>query len=811
MHKGAILFSTSWGWVKRFLYSAHFRFGLSTFWHSLFYLVIVILCLLAGGVANPHFNATDLSSLFSTINHVLDARDPRPTVWMVIIFFFCYFIIRLAVLDRPPDFNPSGYSEGALRATRLLLPLVYVVYCGGFLYGAWVQGNLGSFWLPFAVTFPSVVMFAMAFPRFKKKADEKGGEVTAQQVLDDPQGHRFLPKIFYPAFSTCFMTFLMGWGAISPRSPLVILGMTKAELIYCLFSAAITFLYLVSRWKDSLVAVAIAFIIFLPTTFAVSVLYYDAVGLSLVIALLWTFALGVAEVAKRGRLLHNNEVRAGNGETYQFYVMGANWSSILFYNLLLLLPIIVPTTPMLLIVAPAWGALAAWHLLQEKTSRKAYWSAVVIGYAVPIGITLLLLWGKFQGQHAVPELDGLEHQTDRVITLLGVFLTITFVLYHDDYRMMPSELRGQRSEWFLYRRNCLLFAALVVAVEAVLITAVFSILSLSPQIVSATGVTLDQLQTQLDIVLLLLTAELVTVFVWLFVERDDRPARNKKRSKGKTSAKPSPKNDGTTGLAGFVTLTRPIMSFIAGLLAFVTFYQLTGSVSSSIGVLFCTVCVCMFGYIANDILDVAKDQAANRDDKLIAVGQISTRQAVMLASALALIALCVGTFYGNRFFVTIVISLTLAFGYSHFSRLVPKLKGLYTGVLCCLPIIIGFSGNVFLLNGAFAVMVLLFIFGREILIDVTDMEYDKQSAHNTIALALGRRNAILLGWIVMLASTPLALLAEVNLVGKVLVIAAAGFLAATILFFGFRNVERAIVLTRIPMLLFICSLLFTGR
>src|SRR5262249_1145748 len=143
------------------------------------------------------------------------------------------------------------------------------------------------------------------------------------------------------------------------------------HLIYCVFAGAIFAAYLLSQWKDGPVAAALAFLIFLPATFAASLRYYSSIGLSLVIALLWTFACGVAEVAKRGRLLEEDKVRPGNGENGIFYVMGANWSSILFYNLLLLLPVIVPATPMLLVVALAWGALAAWHLVKEKTSKQA--------------------------------------------------------------------------------------------------------------------------------------------------------------------------------------------------------------------------------------------------------------------------------------------------------------------------------------------------------------------------------------------------------------------------------------------------------
>ena len=106
-------------------------------------------------------------------------------------------------------------------------------------------------------------------------------------------------------------------------------------------------------------------------------------------------------------------------------------------------------------------------------------------------------------------------------------------------------------------------------------------------------------------------------------------------------------------------------------------------------------------------------------------------------------------------------------------------------------------------------LILAFIFGRELIIDVTDMPYDKSSRHHTIALMLGADRTLMLGWTAMLASAPLIFLVQTNMIGKALGLSAVASLIA-ILLCGFRDPERSVSLSRVPMLLTIGSFLFVS-
>src|SRR5205823_326208 len=154
-------------------------------------------------------------------------------------------------------------------------------------------------------------------------------------------------------------------------------------------------------------------------------------------------------------------------------------------------------------------------MVRDKVSKKAYMTSLYIGYFLPTAMIGLFILGKWPDMFPLP---GSAGATDRLITLLGIFLTIIFVLYHDNYRLMPGELR-KSSTWFCSKQNCLLFAALTVAVEGVLLTLILSVLS-----VSGVEKGENQVQFEVDVVLTALILELIAILILLFlVGEPDRP------------------------------------------------------------------------------------------------------------------------------------------------------------------------------------------------------------------------------------------------------------------------------------------------
>jgi 4-hydroxybenzoate polyprenyltransferase len=771
----------------------------------LFYLFVVILCLLAGFIANPHTGAADVNSLLDKLFHALDGQDTYSAALASALFFICYFIARLILIDR----SPSELNDSAITASLICAGIFYFFFLVVSLV-CYQHGIFRTFPLIFFITLPSVVIF---FRSVRPQRDPK-----------HPHAHNFLPKTFFPAFSVCYLCFCLGWSWADPTGDKVWLDLNASELIYCTLSFMLMgmFLYSYSDSANTPKVVAIVFTILLFSTLLASIFFYNYVGLALFIALLWSFALGVAEVAKRGHLIESGEVIAGDGETPQFFVAGANWSSILFFNLLLLMPILIANTAMLFVVGIAWILLLAWHLIPNKTSALAYYVALVMGYVLPISMIVLFLVGNVPIVK-LPLPATTAHQTDRLVTLLGIFLTIIFVLYHDRYRKMPDELRAS-FDWFLSKQGCLLFAALTVAVQAAFLTMIFAVLSVS----EGSEEKLGQIQVQVDWILIALIVELVFILVFLFIAKDEgkehpasdcveQPLLIAPRA-GTLEAK-LPTVAGTPGSATSIATSRdlltlasgllhPFNSSIAGLLSLVLALQRPdGTPLFALQVFASVTALCMFGYVANDICDVRKDQLAHRDDKPIISGLISLSGAIKLAIVLAVISLLASVNADTEVTIVVIAGLLLCSGYSYFSRGLPKLKGLYTGLLCCIPVVAGAGLISTILHLSFLFLIVAFIFGREVVIDVTDMGYDQSSHHNTIALALGPNRALVIGWTAMLSSAPFIYLVQTSTMGRILALSAIISLLG-ILLFGARDVERSVSLSRIPMLLTIGSFLF---
>jgi 4-hydroxybenzoate polyprenyltransferase len=775
------------------------------FFQCIFYLLVVFLCLLAGLVANPNTAITNFGVLLQTFLHSFESQDVYSTAIATSIFFASYFIARLILIDR----SPYGLTEGAVTASMYCAAFFYICFLAEGLY-CYYHGLFRTFPLLIFVTGPCVIMFFTS--------------VRPQRLQNHPFAHNFLPKTFFPAFSICYLCFCLGWTLANPTNEIAMFGLNKGEIIFCIFSFLIVCMFFFS-YRDSAntpLIVAVVFTILLFATAITTMFFYKDIGLALFIAMLWSFALGVAEVAKRGHLIESGEIIPGKDETPLFFVAGANWSSILFFNLLLLMPVLTSNSGMLFVVGVAWTLILVWHAIQDKTSEKAYYAALSMGYVLPIAMILLFLLGKVPAiQLLLPSTTA--HQTDRLITLLGIFLTIIFVLYHDRYRTMPLELRLSPN-WFLSKQSCLLFAALTVAVEAVLLTMIFSILSVGQGGEAALG----QIQFRVDLILVALIVELIFILVLLFVVRDDGSGLPASASKSSLPLAPGSAPDsgiasrgarvahshgaGTktkrTNPGAICAILHPLNSSIAGALSFVLALQRPeGSLSFALDIFLVTTVLCMFGYVANDLFDVQKDRLANRADKPIVAGSISFRLAVGLASGLALISFLASVKAGADSVVIIAVGLLLCLGYSLFSRTFPKLKGLYTGVLCCIPVVVGAGLKLSIIQALSFLLIVIFVFGREIVIDVTDMRYDRSSRHDTIALFLGADRAVVVGWLAMLSSAPLIFFIQTSAIGRALALAAIGSLFA-ILIFGFRDAERSVSLSRIPMLLTIGSFLF---
>lgn len=193
-------------------------------------------------------------------------------------------------------------------------------------------------------------------------------------------------------------------------------------------------------------------------------------------------------------------------------------------------------------------------------------------------------------------------------------------------------------------------------------------------------------------------------------------------------------------LSGYVTITRPVNSLVAGLAAIVAYLIATGTIIPEVLLLFAVVTlITAAGNVINDYFDVEIDRV-NRPDRPIPSGQIGLPAARAYAVTLFLagILICLLT---NVLCITIAVFNTLLLiAYAAKLKRTPLFGNITVSFL---------AASMFLFGGAlgglpglyhvlpFAVMTFFAMLARELVKDAEDVEGDRTSGAVTIPIRYG--------------------------------------------------------------------------
>lgn len=143
--------------------------------------------------------------------------------------------------------------------------------------------------------------------------------------------------------------------------------------------------------------------------------------------------------------------------------------------------------------------------------------------------------------------------------------------------------------------------------------------------------------------------------------------------------------------------------------------------------------VTMIGFIYNDIIDIDLDRAAGKN-RPISSGSLPVRSALGMIFILTTLQFLVAPALKSHDSVVILLATTVAvIAYSHFSKRLPILKGLYVACLANTPLLMGYSEARIEPNWGPMLVVFSFIFWRECLLDVYDAYYDTRRGFRTVA------------------------------------------------------------------------------
>jgi len=184
---------------------------------------------------------------------------------------------------------------------------------------------------------------------------------------------------------------------------------------------------------------------------------------------------------------------------------------------------------------------------------------------------------------------------------------------------------------------------------------------------------------------------------------------------------------------------RPKPSLIAFLFTFISFISigkisLLDAVLTSIPIYLIT----SFGFLINDVYDFKKDLEGNDLTKALVVRQ-TTLKAMYLSMVLILVLLIGMLLYLNDNTVNLYSSCILlgVILYSPFAKHVSSLKGLFTAILCISPILYSSAYLDVPISVWLLTTIMIYIFGREIVLDVFDLKADENSNYITIPSIIG--------------------------------------------------------------------------
>lgn len=214
------------------------------------------------------------------------------------------------------------------------------------------------------------------------------------------------------------------------------------------------------------------------------------------------------------------------------------------------------------------------------------------------------------------------------------------------------------------------------------------------------------------------------------------------------------------------------------------------------------------GFVLNDIYDYKKDK---NSDKIRPICQdlLPKKIALLFSILILLISASIPAFFRN-WDATIIIAITII-GisiYSPLSKHFSFFKGLFTAALCCMPLLYGSALINYNLNPIILLPIILFIIGREIILDIFDMKGDAHEKRATIPNILGKSVSKNLAWVFMNISGVLLILLSLNNLSSTIISLVIISLLLYSTFIPIKQESRIVFLTRLIMILSIFTISF---
>lgn len=685
-----------------------------------------------------------------------------------------WLLLAAGLANHAALYEQRGIDEIHLPLLRVLakeIPLFFIAtaIAGSFLYHIWHKSSStydSRWYLPLLL------------------ASAPLGLLTLHRVLywKEPRLFYFRYRSYLPALATCLPPYILGYYLVERERLLLGVGILFI-LLWCLSLRDSPVLFVVIQLLILLIGIVLVF------------LRFDAISVC-IFGVFLALAMGVSEAWRVTiRVIKGIEYRPSGKYSVRerrIFLGATNIATALFLPLFLttyLHPNTKPVYLFLITVTLVIGYLL-WFIWGQKKSYD-FWRLVVFGFGTSLP-AVLALGAQMNGKVPLPERLPLD-RLGSPITFMG--LLSTPILYSI---WSHINLAAKKQSAFLYYSLTHNAVALTGSTAALLACTGF-LVAFGIDVGNSELSTEDRVSWLISIYMSIsLVASLAGLFLgWLrkAKKRWARKATNRRREY--STARAPGASFGL--LIDLLTSTRPLTSSIAGFgvtatLAFLPSVSLRTTTSAALAMTLIT----MAGFVINDLHDRAKDKLKPRQGP-IARGQIPTHHAITF-SVLLLACGVAATPMQGRSAAVLIVTLVAVVLYSFFAHWLPAFKGIYTALMCCAPLVYGVEigdGNY---TSAVYLTLALFVYGREVFLDIRDVDADSRFGLRTVPVLIGNAAARALAVGSMLLACIATMLLVRSTVGY---IAAGSSFVALIAVLTWPRIDLflRLRLTRLPMFL----------
>jgi len=586
------------------------------------YLFVALVCIMSG--KSLHYE-------LSLENFIIISPE-QFLYWLLLV---PVFINRVIMYEQSSDKDISNVgSEWKKLSIQLpLIILIFTLFVFGFLNFSFVNSGFSTYQINVDKIIPVFIcvlpLYIQAYISWKKWAVNK-----AKGMFN------FRNYIFFPAISTCVISFMVGWTEFKNMEILTVTIVSILAYYSMSFYDKTSF----KGWKFSdwsmLLVTLVGFAYFFLFTLPLNLNSQESVNweMSIIVLLsciMMTLIMGITETWWLIKDLENKaKFESSDLDFYEKRINKVTAS----------LPLIMPLTIFnpqtnnyfYLILLYAILLCLIWFYGQSINNRYWRWIRFVFGISLPVLFAVSLRLGD----------NGVSFINDKAVANIIPAITILFAVI----AFIRSNYKKNNTQEFTLDKQ---IACIIIVAMTLILWAISQFFSISN----------ENLLQKINL-LLLFYSVMILVFLGealLKLYKDKSDDDNFTNSSNST----------LTNVILFFISSRPITSMLSGLLAFIIVFQKLGNVYLSVIKILPIILITMLGFVYNDIYDRTKDILAKKL-RPITTGKLHSKVAFRYTLIISLLALCIELLFNNFFtFLVILVILIAVISYSPISRKIP--------------------------------------------------------------------------------------------------------------------------------------------